>query len=87
MKISLAPSLERFVADKLKSGDYEDSSEVIRDSLRRWKEQEKASREQMWLEGQIQEGLDSVDLRGGKAFWKDLRAELHQEHKNGSQGQ
>ena len=85
MKISLVRGLEKFVANKIKSGDYQDPSEVIRDSLRRWKEQEQAAiLERDWLEKQIQEGLDSPELQPTKTFWSDLKKELHQEKKNGS---
>ena len=81
MKIDLSPSLDKFVTAKIKSGDYMDVGEVIRDSLRRWKEQEKALQAGAdWLEQEIQEGLDSADLPASKTFWTDLRTELHQEH-------
>ena len=84
MKVSLVPNLEKFVADKFKSGDYQDSSEVIRDSLRRWKEREEAGAlEREWLEREIQEGFDSPDSPLTKTFWKDLKKELHKEHGNG----
>jgi len=80
MKISLVPNLEKFVADKIKSGDYQDSSEVIRDSLRRWKEREEAGAlEREWLEREIQEGFDSPDSPLTKTFWKDLKKELQGE--------
>jgi putative addiction module CopG family antidote len=85
MKISLAPGLEKFVAEKVKTGNYLDAGEVIREGLRRWKEQEDTGPlESDGLEQEIQEGLDSPDLPGSKAFWSDLRKELHREHKNGS---
>lgn len=35
MAIALAPSLDRFIASKIKTGNYVDAREVIRDSLRR----------------------------------------------------
>lgn len=85
MKIDLSPSLDKFVAEKIKSGDYVDVGEVIRDSLRRWKEQEKIQQTGAdWLEQEIQEGLDSADLPANKTFWTDLRTELHQEHAGGA---
>jgi putative addiction module CopG family antidote len=85
MKIDLSPSLDKFVSEKIKSGDYVDVGEVIRDSLRRWKEQEKALQASAdWLEQEIQEGLDSADLPASKTFWTDLRTELHQEHTGGT---
>lgn len=84
MKIDLAPSLDKFVAEKIKTGDYVDVGEVIRDSLRRWKEQEDFLRaDSDWLEQEIQEGIDSPDLPADKTFWTDLRSELHQEHASG----
>jgi len=35
-----------------------------------------------WLEQELLEGFESADLPPSKTFWKDLRTELHQEHKN-----
>ncbi|MBI2949478.1 MAG: type II toxin-antitoxin system ParD family antitoxin [Verrucomicrobia bacterium] len=85
MKIALAPALEKFVSKKIRTGTYLDASDVIRESLRRWREQEERGRGAPdWLEQEIQEGLDSPDLPGGPGFWRDLRKELHGEHKNGS---
>ena len=64
MKIELAPNLDKFVAEKIKNGDYMDAAEVIRDRLRRWKEQEEILRiDPDWLEQEIQEGLTSCYLR------------------------
>ena len=85
MKVALAPTLEKFVSKKLKTGTYLDASDVIRESLRRWREQEAAARGALdWLEQEIQDGIDSPDLPGGPGFWSGLRKELHAEHKNGS---
>ena len=72
MKIDLSPSLDKFVTEKIQSGDYVDVGEVIRDSLRRWKERE------------IQEGIGSANLPATKTFWTDLHAELRQEHASGT---
>jgi putative addiction module CopG family antidote len=44
MKVALAPTLEKFVSKKVKAGTYLDASDVIRESLRRWKEQEEPGR-------------------------------------------
>jgi antitoxin ParD1/3/4 len=85
MKVSLAPSLEKFVFRKLKTGAYMDASDVIRDSLRRWKAQEEVGdSEPKWLEKEIEEGVASPDVPGGARFWREIRRELHAEHKNGS---
>ena len=85
MKVALAPTLEKFVSKKLKTGTYLDASDVIRESPRRWKEQEEARPAALdWLEQEILEGVSSPDLRGGPGFWRDLRKELHGERKGGS---
>ncbi len=84
MKVALAPSLEKFVSGKIKAGVYLDASDVIRESLRRWRDQEETGRAASdWLEEAIQEGIDSPDLTGDSAFWRVLRTEVHKEHKNG----
>ena len=58
---------------------------MVRESLRRWKEQEEyRGLGEEWLEAQIEEGLESDDLRGGKDFWNGLRKELHREYKSDS---
>jgi putative addiction module CopG family antidote len=81
MKVDLAPGLNEFVNEKLKTGNYQSASDVIRESLRRWKEQEQAtSSEPEWLETQINEGLDSPNYPTSKTFWSELKEELHKEH-------
>ncbi len=85
MKVALAPTLEKFVCKKIKTGTYLDASDVIRESLRRWREEEETGLAPAnWLEQAIEEGIDSPDLPGGPGFWRNLRKELHLEHKNGS---
>jgi putative addiction module CopG family antidote len=80
MKIELGPGLDRFVADKLNTGEYLDASEVIRDSLRRWKEHEVFPElDSGWLEQELLEGLESADLPASKGFWSELRDELRLE--------
>jgi antitoxin ParD1/3/4 len=44
--VNLTPELDRFVATKIKSGRYEDASEVVRAGLRTLKRQEKEREEQ-----------------------------------------
>lgn len=84
MKVALAPTLEKFVSKKIKTGTYLDASDVIRESLRRWREEEKIGRvSPERLEEEIQEGLESPDLQSGPDFWRDLRKELHGERKSG----
>jgi putative addiction module CopG family antidote len=85
MKVALAPGLEKFVSKKIKTGAYRDASDVIRESLRRWKDQEELRAfVPEWLEQEIQEGMESADLPGGPEFWQQLRTELREDLKNGS---
>jgi putative addiction module CopG family antidote len=85
MKIDLSPALDQFVAEKIKSGTYVDAAEVIRDSLRRWKEQEELLHAHTGaLEDALREGFESPDLTATKTFWGDLRGELHKEHDSGT---
>jgi putative addiction module CopG family antidote len=87
MQVELSPSLNEFIAAKIKAGDYVDAGEVIRDSLRRWKEQEEHVRgEPAWLEDEILKGIESADEPVVETFWDDLRNELHQEIKGAEPG-
>ena len=82
MNFSLTPSLEQFVRDRAASGDYNNSSEVVREALRllkRVEEEHALKREQ--LRQAIKEGDvalargDSVDLASDKeldAFLAEL---------------
>jgi antitoxin ParD1/3/4 len=57
MNVSLTPELERLVHRKVKSGEYQTASEVIREGLRLIKERDKLA----WLRAEIQKGIDAVD--------------------------
>lgn len=56
MNVSLTPELERFIREKVESGRYQSSSEVMREALRLLEERERV-REQ--LRSEIQKGIDS----------------------------
>ncbi len=58
MNISLTPELEQLVADKVKSGMYQTSSEVIREGLRLLKERDERLES---LRRDIRLGLEAVD--------------------------
>ena len=57
MNVSLTPELERLVQRKVKSGEYQTASEVIREGLRLIKERDK----QAWLRAEIQKAIDEID--------------------------
>ena len=58
MNISLTPELEQLVTDKVKSGMYQTSSEVIREGLRLLRERDERLQS---LRGDIRAGFDAVD--------------------------
>lgn len=66
MNVSLTPELEKFVQDKVKSGDYHSASEVIRDGLRGLKIRDHANNNEVdpgykaWFNEQLQLGADQL---------------------------
>jgi len=58
MHVSLTPTLEKIVKQKVKSGLYNNASEVIRDALRRMIEDEKGKD---WLRKQAALGFEQLD--------------------------
>jgi antitoxin ParD1/3/4 len=68
--VNLTPQLDRFVATKIKSGRYDNASEVVRAGLRTLKRQEKERKEQehaaklATLRNAIDEGDASGVARG-----------------------
>jgi len=56
MNVSLTPELERLVHRKVKSGEYQTASEVIREGLRLIKQQDKLAR----LRADVQAGIDAI---------------------------
>ena len=69
MNVSLTPELERFIRQKVDSGFYTSSSEVVREALRLLEEQDRLK---AWkldeLRKAIQEGIDSLERGEGVPF-------------------
>ena len=72
MNISLTPTLEKFVQDKVASGLYNSVSEVIREALRLMASRDRISNERLaQLNTDIEEGWnDTVILDGHSAMEK-----------------
>lgn len=62
MNVSLTPELDKFVADKVESGRYASSSEVVREALRLLEEhdQSRAARLEEF-NGELQRRIESAD--------------------------
>ena len=58
MNVSLTPELEQLVVEKVKSGMYQTSSEVIREGLRLLKERDERLKS---LRSDIRAGLEAID--------------------------
>jgi antitoxin ParD1/3/4 len=66
--INLTPELDRFVDTKIKSGRYEDASEVVRAGLRNLEREEQEHAAKLAaLRSAIDEG-DASGVAGGKVF-------------------
>jgi antitoxin ParD1/3/4 len=64
MNVSLPEELANFVKDKVSSGRYGSSSEVVREALRLMEKTERREAEKLeWLRRAWQEGVDSGDGR------------------------
>jgi antitoxin ParD1/3/4 len=60
MNISLTPELEKFITDRVQSGMYHSSSEVVREALRLLREQQMFKESKLAeLKQEIQKGEDS----------------------------
>ncbi len=75
MNISLTPTLEKFVQDKVASGLYNSVSEVIREALRLLASKDTISHERLaQLNKDIEEGWnDAVILEGHSAMQKLIK--------------
>jgi antitoxin ParD1/3/4 len=61
MNVSLTPELETLVAEKVKSGDYNSASEVIREALRLLKEQDELKRiRREELRREVMKGVEEI---------------------------
>jgi antitoxin ParD1/3/4 len=77
MNVSLTPELERFVQERVQSGEYASSSELVRDALRLVQERELQRQERIAklenLRALIEEGHN--DFESGRVFRYDSRQE------------
>ncbi|MCA1624062.1 MAG: type II toxin-antitoxin system ParD family antitoxin [Acidobacteria bacterium] len=75
MNVSLSPELENLINEKVKSGNYNSASEVVREALRLLKEQDELKqirREE--LRREVMKGVE--EIRRGKGVVYDSAEEL-----------
>jgi len=67
MNVSLTPELERIVDQKVKSGQYNSASEVVREGLRLLQQRDNMHEAKLnALRAEIQKGID--DLEAGRIY-------------------
>ena len=73
MNISLTPTLEKFVQDKVASGLYNSVSEVIREALRLLASRDGISQEKLaQLNRDIEEGWNDTEIFDGHSAMEKL---------------
>jgi len=79
MNVSLTPELEQWVQDKVKSGKYSSSSEVVREGLRLLDERDRLiSARLAELKAKIRVGIEELD-RGEGIDGEEVFAELEED--------
>lgn len=69
MNVSLNPELETLINDKVKSGDYNSASEVVREALRLLKEQDELKRiRREDLRGDVMKGVEEIRSGRGNIY-------------------
>lgn len=80
MNISLSPELEAIVNDKVKSGQYNSASEVIREGIRLLQQHDEMREKKLEaLRIEIQKGIDDLEagrFRDGAEVMAEMRARL-----------
>ena len=88
MNISLTPELEAMIADKVASGHYNSSSEVVREGLRLLVEKDALRQEQIkLLNEKIQVGLDQMEAglgSPGEEVFRRLREKMAKRKRDAS---
>ncbi len=75
MNVSLTPELETLVNEKVKSGNYNSASEVVREALRLLKEQDELKRiRREQLRGEVMKGVE--EIRQGRGVIYNSAEEL-----------
>jgi antitoxin ParD1/3/4 len=75
LNVSLTPELERFIRERVDSGRYHSSSEVVREALRLLEEREQLRALRLEeLRREIQRGVDSGPAVDGEEVFARLRA-------------
>ena len=79
MNISMPASMRRYVEERVQIGQYNNTSEFIRELIRKDRE-ERQSRAQVWLEQELLPAIEAVERGELHAdtpeFWQGIRQEV-----------
>lgn len=85
MHVSLTPELENLVKKQVESGRYHSSSEVVREALHLWEEQEKLRElRRAQFRKDIEAGLESGTAKG--LDFKDMKKRGRERVRNKKEG-
>ncbi len=69
MNVQLKPELERFVAERVKTGQYADASDIVNEALEVLKEQEEFTPEhEATLRREVRRGIEQLDAGQSAVF-------------------
>jgi antitoxin ParD1/3/4 len=78
VNVSLTKHQKDFIKARLRSGQYQSASEVVREALRVL---ENLEFDRDWLEAEIDKGINSGPaIEVNRDYWKKLRKRLHSEY-------
>ena len=87
MNITLTPEQEKFIADQIKSGQYQSANDVIAQSLGMLRAQEEFIRSNIVeLREKIASGMEQIrrgDVVDGRTAIQNLREKLHRRERGG----
>lgn len=85
MNISLTPELTNYVKQKVATGRYHSTSEVVREALRLLEESDQLKAIKLDnLRSEIQKGIDSINENGSESIsLEDMKKEVHKRHQSG----
>ena len=78
MDVTIAPDVQSYIEEKVRSGQFKTAAEVIEYAVDRLREREE---QKAWLRGELQKGIESLE-RGEGAEWdvEATKARLLQRH-------
>jgi antitoxin ParD1/3/4 len=81
MNISMPANMRRYVEERVRAGQYNNTSEFIRELIRKDRE-ERQSRAQVWLEQELLPAIEALERGELDAdtpeFWRGIRQEVQE---------